>query len=114
MGTGGNFQRFSDTLLTPGQGGPISYPSLQFDQVRTAIADFSVHCQDPKAAILALYIRRAGSSLVGQQTFYDAPTPPPGVFDNFTKIPTVANDLKTRSFLDMILTARSEATAGSR
>ena len=114
MGTGGHFLRFSDTLLTPGQGGIILYPSFQFDQVRAVIADFSTYSQDPKAAILAVYVRRAGHSLIGQQVFYDAPTPPPGVFDNFTTIPAVKNDLKTRSYLDMILTARSEANGGSR
>ena len=114
MGTGGHFRRFSDKFLTPGQGGPIVYHSTQFDQVRAAIADFSVYSQDPKAAILAVYVRRAGRSLIGQQVFYDAPTPPPGVFDNFTKIPVISNGMKTRSYLDMILTAHSEATAGSR
>ena len=104
----------SDTLLTPSQGGPIIYHSLQFDQVRAAVADFSVYSQDPKAAILALYACKGGNRFIGQQVFYDAPTPPPGVFDNFTSIPAVKNDLKTRSYLDMILTARSEANAGSR
>ena len=114
MGKGGLIQRLPDTILIPGQGGEIVYSSPQFDQVRAAIADFSVYSQDPKAAILAVYVRRAGRSLIGQQVFYDAPTPPPGVFDNFTKIPVISNGMKTRSYLDMILTAHSEATAGSR
>ena len=114
MGTGGHFLRFSDTLLTPGQGGIILYPSFQFDQVRAAIADFSTYSQDPKAAIIALYASEGGNRFVGQLVFYDAPTPPPGIFDNFTKIPAVMNGLKTRSYLDIILSSRSDASAGSR
>ena len=114
MGTGGHFLRFSDTLLTPGQGGIVLYPSFQFDQVRAAIADFSTYSQDPKATILVLYVHKAGRSFVGQQIFYDARTPPSGIFDNFTTIPAVENGVKTRSYLDMILAARSEGSSGSR
>ena len=104
----------SDTLLTPGQGGPIIYHSPQFDQVRAAVADFSVYSQDPKAAILALYACKGGKRFIGQLVFYDAPTPPSGIFDNFTTIPAVKNGVKTRSYLDMILASRSEGSSGLR
>ena len=114
MGTSGHFRRFSDKFLTPGQGGPIVYRSTQFDQVWAAIADFSVYVQDPKAEIIALYVRTAGSSNIGQLCFYDAPTPPPGIFDNFTNIPATLSDMKTRSYLDMFMVANSDPFAGFR
>jgi len=87
------------------------YPSLYFKEVRTAIADFSVHAQDPKAAVLPWYISHAGRRIIHQGIFYDGPTPPHGTFDNFTNIPSLSSDLKTRSFADAILNA---TTAGIR
>ena len=92
----------------------MSYSSLNFDQVRTAIADFSAHSQDPKAAIVPVYVSYAGGQVIAPTLFYDAPSPPPGVFDNFTNIPSVSGDLKTRSYLDMILTTEITSTAGLR
>jgi hypothetical protein len=90
------------------------YSSLQFDEVRAAIADFSVHSQDPKAAILPSYLSYAGNQSLGQGIFYDSPTPPPGTFDSFTNIPSVASDLKTRSYLDMILSSQANSSADLR
>ena len=114
MGKGGLIQRLPDTILIPGQGGEIVYSSPQFDQVQAAIADFSVYVQDPKAEIIALYVRTAGSSNIGQLCFYDAPTPPPGIFNNFTNIPATLSDVKTRSYLDMFMVANSDPFAGFR
>ena len=92
----------SDTVLTPGQGGQTVYSPSQIDKVRAAIADFSVYSQDPKAAVILLYARSAGNSLVSPMVFYDAPTPPPGTFDNFTNVPAAFGELKTRPYLDML------------
>ena len=90
------------------------YSSLQFDQVRAAIANFSVYAQDPKATILPSYSSFGGIQTVGGGIFYDGPTPPPGIFDNFTNIPSVYSDLKTRSYLDMVLSIPSNSSAGFR
>ena len=90
------------------------YPSSTFDQLRTAIADFSVHSEDPKAAIVPSYISYQGSQFITQSIFYDGPTPPPGTFDNFSSIPTILSDLKTRSYLDMVLSAPANTTMGLR
>ena len=90
------------------------YPSSAFDEVRTAIADFSVNVQDPKAAILSSYITYQGNLLVNQGLFYDSPNAPPGIFDSFTNISSVSSDLKTRSYLDMILSTSANSTAGFR
>ena len=90
------------------------YSSLEFDQVRAAIADFSVYSKDPKAAILPSYVSYAGNQIISLLLFYDSPTLPPGIFDNFTSILPVTSDVKTRSYLDMILSAPSNSTAGLR
>ena len=90
------------------------YPILNFGEVRTAIADFSVSTQDPKAAILPSYISIAGDLSINLGIFYDSPTPPPGIFEKFTNIPSVSRDLKTRSYLDMVLSSSSNSTAGLR
>ena len=80
------------------------YPSPTFDQTRTAITDFSVYSRDPKAGILPSYTSYAGDRFVAQVFFYDAPTPP-GIFNNFTNIATISSDLKTRLYLDVILSS---------
>lgn len=90
------------------------YASHQFDQVRSAIANFSVYSKDPKATIIPSYSSFGGVQTIGGGFFYDGPTPPPGVFDNFTNIPSVLSDLKTRSYPDMILSIPSNSSAGFR
>jgi len=51
---------------------------------------------------------------MAQIFFYDAPTPPPGIFDNFTNIPFVSSDLKTRSYPDMLSNSQSNSAANYR
>ena len=46
--------------------------------------------------------------------FYDYPTPPAGIFDDFLAIPYFTKDVKTRTFLDLIGVAPSNATSGTR
>ena len=79
------------------------YPSLNFNEVRTAIADFLVYVQDPKATIFSQYISFGENQTVIQVIFYDGPTPPPGVFENFTNIPPLLSDLKTRPYANVSL-----------
>lgn len=44
--------------------------------------------------------------------FYDAPTPPAGMFDEFLAIPALDQNVSTRSYLSLILAAPSNGTAG--
>jgi hypothetical protein len=85
------------------QGGQIAYSINRSDEVRIAIADFSANVQDPKASIYSSYFNYPGGYLIDMGLFYDSPTAPPGLFDSFTNIPSVSSDLKTRSYLDLIL-----------
>ena len=64
--------------------------------------------------IVPSYISYEGNQFAAQVLFYDGPTPPPGTFDNFTNIPYISGELKTRSYLDVILTSTANSTAGLR
>jgi len=90
------------------------YPSTVFNQVRTAVADFSAYSQDPKAVIVPTYFSYQGNQFITQFFFYDGPAPPPGTFDNFTNIPSTSRDLKTRSYLDIILSTGVNSSSGLR
>ncbi len=46
--------------------------------------------------------------------FYDYPTPPAGIFDDFLAIPHLSKDVSTRTFSDLVQAAPSDATAGTR
>ncbi len=45
--------------------------------------------------------------------FYDDPTPPDGIFDDFLAIPALVQDVTTRSFFDLINSTSNDA-AGYR
>ena len=90
------------------------YPLLKFDEVHTAIANFSVSVQDPKAAILPSYMNIAGDPVINLLVFYDSPTPPPDIFHTFTNISPISRDVETRAYPDIILSAGSNFTGGLR
>lgn len=46
--------------------------------------------------------------------FYDAPTPPPGVFDEFLSIPSLVKNVSTTSFPALIKSSMTNSTYGSR
>ena len=46
--------------------------------------------------------------------FYDGPTPPSGIFDDFLAIPHFTKDVKTRTFLDLVMTPPANATSNTR
>ena len=45
--------------------------------------------------------------------FYDAPTPPPGIFDTFLAIPYLKKDISTRSYLSFVQST-PDVLAGTR
>ena len=45
--------------------------------------------------------------------FYDAPTPPPGIFDTFLAIPYIQKDVSTRSYLSLVQSVPGQQ-AGAR
>ncbi|KAG9308224.1 FAD dependent oxidoreductase [Chiua virens] len=93
------FKTFPQTQVW---GGLISYSEDVLDQFITATTNFAANNTDPKAGIIALYHAR-GSQFGGSlDIFYDAPTPPAGIFDEFLAIPSFRRDVSTRSFLPFL------------
>ncbi|KAJ7100922.1 FAD-binding domain-containing protein [Mycena belliarum] len=107
------------TLKTHPQGGLIAYAG-QEPAVSAAVAKFSATATDPKAAILPSYNFVQGqactsrSLVISHFMFYDGPTPPPGLFDDFLAIPNLVKDVSTRTFLSLVQSGHTETYAGSR
>ncbi|KZT04998.1 FAD-binding domain-containing protein [Laetiporus sulphureus 93-53] len=95
------------------------------DQAKTATANFYANVTDPKAALLTTFNWDLGllkavpcismlQTIVEINLFYDGPSPPDGIFDEFLAIPYVEQDVSTRSFLSLVLTAPSNDTSTLR
>ncbi|KAG1747798.1 uncharacterized protein EDB91DRAFT_1262869 [Suillus paluster] len=83
-------------------GGSITYDQDQLKAVKAAIAKFSANVIDPKAAMYSIYKYVSGKLVVSCTLFYNAPTYPDGIFDDFLAIPHVDGYVSTRSFTSMI------------
>ncbi|KAK0199350.1 FAD-binding domain-containing protein [Desarmillaria ectypa] len=79
-----------------------TYNASYISAFNAASAKFCSEVTDPKAAMLMSYGYTSGQVLLSTQMFYDGPTPPDGIFDDFLAIPAVAQDITTRSFFDLI------------
>ncbi|KAF8970541.1 hypothetical protein BDZ97DRAFT_1694265 [Flammula alnicola] len=94
-------------------GGSIINLGSTIPDIKAATANFQTSVTDPKAAIIISYSYMAAVIAV-QQLFYDAPTRPPGIFDDFLAIPSIQSDISTRSFLSLVQSTQVNATAGIR
>ncbi|KAH0826808.1 hypothetical protein J3R83DRAFT_5232 [Lanmaoa asiatica] len=81
------------------KGGVITYTADVLDKVNLATADFSANNTDPKAAIITTYNYLLGEPGVSEILFYDAPTPPAGIFDEFLAIPSFTRDISNALLL---------------
>ncbi|KAF8970543.1 hypothetical protein BDZ97DRAFT_1914448 [Flammula alnicola] len=97
-------------------GGTIVNLGSAIPDVKAATATFQTSATDPKAAIIIAYNYVAASQQViaSQLLFYDAPTPPPGIFDDFLAIPSIQSDIGTRSFLSLVQSSPVNASTGIR
>ncbi|OSX58401.1 hypothetical protein POSPLADRAFT_1117777, partial [Postia placenta MAD-698-R-SB12] len=87
----------------------------EFDLLANATANFYANVTDPKASIISTFNYEDGivrCYVLAVNIFYDGPSPPDGIFDEFLAIPALDQDISTRSFLSLILTAPSNATTG--
>lgn len=88
----------------------------------TAFANYDKNINDPKSAVNFNPVKQVGvvsiqptafvrythtnqpqdGILTTLQLYYNGPTPPPGVFDEFLAIPQTSNNVKTRTLLDVV------------
>ncbi|PBK61220.1 FAD-binding domain-containing protein [Armillaria solidipes] len=83
-------------------GGVASYNASYISAFNAAAVKFCSEVTDPKAAMVMTYAYASGQVSLSTQMFYDGPTPPDGIFDDFLAIPSSAEDFTTRSFFDLI------------
>ncbi|KAI9441216.1 FAD-binding domain-containing protein [Lactarius indigo] len=93
--------------------GTIFYPGTQIDAIKEAYAKFQ-EASDTKASLIISLIYTSGQFTVLLLPFYDAPTPPPGLFDGFLAIPSTQNTVSTRSYSDFVLSLNSLAAGGAQ
>jgi hypothetical protein len=104
-GGGNNFgivTKFIYKTVPQGQvwGGTRNYTADQLDLVKEALVKFQ-QTNDPKAALNVVASYTPAGIVTGAVIFYNAPTPAPGIFDDFLAIPTNQSDVQTRSFVDL-------------
>ncbi|TFY66022.1 hypothetical protein EVG20_g5067 [Dentipellis fragilis] len=84
-------------------GGTIAIPSSSLDAAAGAIASYQANVTDPKATINAQFLYASGEVILDLVVFYDAPTPPPGIFEDFLSIPGAnASLVSTRTILELV------------
>ncbi|KAF9815956.1 hypothetical protein IEO21_04283 [Rhodonia placenta] len=106
------------TLKTFPQGevwaGQVTYSGAEVQAVTDATYNFANYIVDPKAAIITTYDYIGGALVSSVIMFYDAPTPPPGIFDDFIAVPSLASTVATQSFLSFILSSVEEVSLNCR
>ncbi|KAJ6583298.1 hypothetical protein B0H10DRAFT_886542 [Mycena sp. CBHHK59/15] len=95
-------------------GGLITYTVAHLDAVSAAVENFAKNVIDPKAGIIPAYNFLLGQPGVSNLLFYDSPSPPAGIFDEFLAIPHLTEDVSTRDFLSLVQAAPSNVTTGAR
>ena len=80
-----------------------------------AVRDFTELYPDPKAGIIVT-AETTAFGLIDIWVvffFYDGPSAPPHVFENFTKIAHMASDTRTRSYEDFLVANNQFSLSGS-
>lgn len=84
----------------------------------SAVQKFTENYPDTKAAIIATFIFGGPLNIINAFTgplfffFYDGPTPPAGIFDDFDAIESISNDTQTRSYWSMSQEAGGASMTG--
>ncbi|KAH9842438.1 FAD dependent oxidoreductase [Rhodofomes roseus] len=84
------------------------------DEVVVATQNFYDNVTDPKASLLTTINNEIGLPVTELTLFYNAPTPPDGMFDEFLAIPAFSTDISTRSYLSLVTATPDNATQSQR
>jgi len=84
-------------------GGILNYAGTNVDLIVPVVADFQASNTDLDATIVAAFTCDYGSTPVfNVGAFYNGSTPPPGLFDKFFAIPRISENVKTRTYPELI------------
>ncbi|GLB42526.1 putative oxygen-dependent FAD-linked oxidoreductase family protein [Lyophyllum shimeji] len=116
MNNFGVVTRFTLQTFPQGQvwGGLITYTFPHLPDVAAATANFAASVTDLKASIITTYNFLLGQPGVSQLLFYDGPSPPSGIFDDFLAIPHLTMDVSARDFLSLVKSSPANSTYGQR
>ncbi|EKM48460.1 uncharacterized protein PHACADRAFT_266349 [Phanerochaete carnosa HHB-10118-sp] len=95
-------------------GGTLFVAGEQWDALNNATAKFQAEVTDPKAQVLPTYNLATGLPAASVIMFYDGPEQPIGIFDDYLALPAIEKDISTRSFLSLVRSSPTNATAGTR
>jgi len=96
-------------------GGLVVVPLNYTSAISNATIRFANETTDPKAAIVVNAMLINNATMYALQMFYDAPTVPAGIFDDFLAVPSIKSDVSTRSFLSLIQAFNAtKSLAGNR
>jgi hypothetical protein len=110
-GGGNNFGVITNYRLQAHRQGPVWGGNLVFlrtpekdVQLLQAVRDFTEYNDDEKAAVIVT-AERTNVNVVDSWIiflFYDGPTPPAGIFDNFTDVNPLLDTTRTRTYADLM------------
>jgi hypothetical protein len=90
------------------QGGFMIITGLHYNAATAALAEFASKNVDKKAGVLPVFNTLVGIPTLIIILFYDAPTPPLGLFDKFTAIPHLTSNVNKRTFSNFIQSIPSD------
>ncbi|KAF9505655.1 hypothetical protein BS47DRAFT_1353772, partial [Hydnum rufescens UP504] len=87
-------------------GGGLIYTGGNISLVVPAVADFQASNTNVDATVVAVYARAPSTPPILSVTlFYNGTTPPAGLFDKFFAVPRTKEDVKTRTYTNLIIAA---------
>ncbi|KAG6909411.1 hypothetical protein DXG01_000564, partial [Tephrocybe rancida] len=95
-------------------GGVITFPLPHIPAVTAVTAEFASLVTDPKASLISAYNFVLGQLGMALILFYDAPLPPPGIFDTFLAILSFTKGVYTRSYLSLVQSTPVNTIRGQR
>jgi len=90
-------------------GGVFFYTEDKLPQIKDAFIEFQKN-SDTKAAMILAFAFQSGQLVIVSSLFYDAPTQPVGVFDNFLAIQAAQGNASTMVYSDLIVEANEVAS----